>query len=327
MQTLIAYVENKPGVLNRVSSLARRLAINIDSLTVGPTENEEVARMTIVAHTDERGAHRLEASLEKLVDVLLAENVSERSLLERDLALIKVSADQKSRPHLMELIKVFRARVIDVAPESLILEVSGTVDKIDGLLEVLRPFGVLEMAQFRPHQHDPRSRPATAASGVAISAGATRFVEAQMASYGRSTLLPSSANNDEVIELWFFFCNIALTQLLERFRFSHQKRTEDTNGKSLLRRFRRPGSDPGQKGRDHRLRLAGPRACAEPEGLRRRRARRPARRQPLDGAKRRSGGLAVITPAEAAQWADVIMILAPDTTQPQALQNDRSRRI
>jgi acetolactate synthase-1/3 small subunit len=147
MQTLVAYVENKPGVLNRVASLARRLAINIDSLTVGPTENEEIARMTIVAHTDEKGAHRLEASLEKLVDVQLAENISERSLLERDLALIKVSADQQSRPHLMELIKVFRARVIDVAPESLILEVSGTVDKIDGLLEVLRPFGVLEMAR------------------------------------------------------------------------------------------------------------------------------------------------------------------------------------
>ncbi len=147
MQTLVAYVENKPGVLNRVASLARRLAINIDSLTVGPTENEEIARMTIVAHTDEKGAHRLEASLEKLVDVRLAENISNRSVLDRDLALIKVSADQKNRPHLMELIKVFRARVVDVAPESLILEVSGTVDKIDGLLEVLRPFGVLEMAR------------------------------------------------------------------------------------------------------------------------------------------------------------------------------------
>jgi len=119
----------------------------VDSLTVGPTENGEIARMTIVAHTDERGAHRLEASLEKLVDVLLAENISGRALLERDLALIKVAADQQNRPHLMELIKVFRARVVDVAPESLIIEVSGTVDKIDGLLEVLRPFGVLEMAR------------------------------------------------------------------------------------------------------------------------------------------------------------------------------------
>jgi acetolactate synthase-1/3 small subunit len=147
MQTLVAYVENKPGVLNRVSSLARRLAINIDSLTVGPTEDEAVARMTIVAHTDEKGGHRLEASLEKLVDVLLAENVSGRSLLERDLALIKVQADQNNRPHLMELVKVFRARVVDVAPESLIIEVSGAVDKIDGLLEVLRPFGVLETAR------------------------------------------------------------------------------------------------------------------------------------------------------------------------------------
>ncbi len=147
MQTLVAYVENKPGVLNRVSSLARRLAINIDSLTVGPTENEAIARMTIIAHTDEKGAHRLEASLEKLVDVRLAENVSGRALLERDLALIKVSADQQNRPHLMELIKVFRARVVDVAPESIILEVSGAVEKIDGLLEVLRPFGVLEMAR------------------------------------------------------------------------------------------------------------------------------------------------------------------------------------
>jgi len=147
MQTIVAYVENKPGVLNRVSSLTRRLAINIDSLTVGPTENEEIARMTICAHTDERGAHRLEASLEKLVDVLLAENISGRSMLERDLALIKVAADQQNRPHLMELIKVFRGRVVDVAPESLIVEVSGTVDKIDGLLEVLRPFGVLEMAR------------------------------------------------------------------------------------------------------------------------------------------------------------------------------------
>src|SRR3979411_790250 len=104
MQTLVAYVENKPGVLNRVASLARRLAINIDSLTVGPTETHEIARMHMGARPDEKGAHRLEASLEKLVDVLLAENISERSLLERDLALIKVSADKHSRPHLMRRI-------------------------------------------------------------------------------------------------------------------------------------------------------------------------------------------------------------------------------
>src|SRR5207245_9312771 len=120
MQTLVAYVENKPGVLNRVSSLARRLAINIDSLTVGPTENAEIARMTIVAHTDERGAHRLEASLEKVVHVLRAENMSSRAVLERDLALIKVAADQQNRPPQMDSIKVLSARGVDVAPDSLI---------------------------------------------------------------------------------------------------------------------------------------------------------------------------------------------------------------
>jgi acetolactate synthase-1/3 small subunit len=147
MKTIVAYVENKPGVLNRVASLVRRLAINIDSLTVGPTENEEIARMTIVVHTDEQGARRVTACLEKLVDVLLAENISGRPTVVRDLALIKVSANQESRPHLMDLVKVFRARVVDVSPESLILEISGTVGKIDSLLEVLRPFGVLEMAR------------------------------------------------------------------------------------------------------------------------------------------------------------------------------------
>lgn len=147
MQTIVAYVENKPGVLNRVASLTRRLAINIDSLTVGPTENVEIARMTICAHTDENGARRLEASLEKLVDVLVAENISDRSMLERDLALIKVAADHLNRPHLMDLVKAFRGRVVDVSPESVIVEVSDTTEKIDGLLEVLRPFGVLEMGR------------------------------------------------------------------------------------------------------------------------------------------------------------------------------------
>src|SRR3974390_3911759 len=140
MQTIVAYVENKPGVLNRVASLTRRRAINIAPLTVGPTKNEEIARMTICAHTDERGAMRWGASLEKLVDVLLAENITARPMLERDLALIKVAADQQNRPHLMELIKVFRGRVVDVAPELLIGEVSGTAEKMEGLLQVLRPF-------------------------------------------------------------------------------------------------------------------------------------------------------------------------------------------
>src|SRR5258708_38360604 len=98
MQTIVAYVQNKPGVLNRVASLTRRLAINIDSVTVGPTENVEIARLTICAHTHERGATRLEASLEELVDVLLAGNISDRHELERVLCLIQVSPDHQNRP-------------------------------------------------------------------------------------------------------------------------------------------------------------------------------------------------------------------------------------
>jgi acetolactate synthase-1/3 small subunit len=178
MQTIVAYVEHKPGVLNRIGSLARRLAINIDSLTVGPTETAGIARMTIVVNTNREGAHRLEASLENLVDVLLAEIITDRPAVERDLALIKVAADQQSRPHLMELIKVFRARVVDVSPESLIIEVSGEVDKIDGLLEVLRPFGVQEMARTgrvamtRGSQLlQPPSRPAELQTPEAVESG------------------------------------------------------------------------------------------------------------------------------------------------------------
>jgi len=178
MQTIVAYVEHKPGVLNRIGSLARRLAINIDSLTVGPTETPGIARMTIVVNTSREIAHRLEASLENLVDVLLAEIITDRPAVERDLALIKVAADQQSRPHLMDLIKVFRARVVDVSTESMIVEVSGEVEKIDGLLEVLRPFGVLEMARTGRVAMtrgsallQPPSRPAELEAPEAIESG------------------------------------------------------------------------------------------------------------------------------------------------------------
>ena len=178
MQTIVAYVEHKPGVLNRIGSLARRLAINIDSLTVGPTETPGIARMTIVVNTSREIAHRLEASLENLVDVLLAEIITDRPAVERDLALIKVAADQHSRPHLMDLIKVFRARVVDVSTESMIVEVSGEVEKIDGLLEVLRPFGVLEMARTGRVAMtrgsallQPPSRPAELGTPEAVESG------------------------------------------------------------------------------------------------------------------------------------------------------------
>jgi acetolactate synthase I/III small subunit len=147
MNTFVVYVENKPGVLTRVASLFRRRAFNIDSLTVGRTEKPEVSRMTITVDADRDQARRIEANLYKLVNVLLVENITHQPSIVRDLAMIKVAATQEGRSHVLELASVFRARVVDVAPESLTIEITGTEDKIDGLLEVLRPYGVLEMVR------------------------------------------------------------------------------------------------------------------------------------------------------------------------------------
>jgi acetolactate synthase-1/3 small subunit len=147
LNTYVVHVENKPGVLTRVASLFRRRAFNIDSLTVGRTEKPEVSRMTITVDADRDQARRIEANLYKLVNVLLVENITNQPSIVRDLAMIKVAATHEARSHVLELASVFRARVVDVAPESLTIEITGTEDKIDGLLEVLRPYGVLEMVR------------------------------------------------------------------------------------------------------------------------------------------------------------------------------------
>jgi acetolactate synthase-1/3 small subunit len=147
LHTFIAYVEDLPGVLNRVTSLLRRRNYNIVSLTVGRTERPGVSRMTIVLEADDDGARRIEANLYKLVNVLWVEDATEAKAMVRELALVKVRADATSRTEVMRLCDVFRARVIDVAPEALVVEITGTGDKIDGLVEVLAPFGVLEMVR------------------------------------------------------------------------------------------------------------------------------------------------------------------------------------
>ncbi len=147
LHTFAVYVDNKPGVLNRVSSLFRRRAFNIESLTVGHTQTAGISRMTVVVDTDEYGARRLEAHLTKLVPVRRVENITAAPSIARDLALIKVSATGDARTHVMQLVDVYRARVVDVSPDSLVIETTGTEDKIDSLLEVLRPFGVMEMVR------------------------------------------------------------------------------------------------------------------------------------------------------------------------------------
>jgi acetolactate synthase-1/3 small subunit len=147
MQTFTVYVDNKPGVLNRVASLFRRRAFNIESLTVGHTDTPGLSRMTIVVDTDERGARLVEANLYKLIPVRRVDNITKVPTIARDLAMIKVSAVGDARTQVMQLVDVYRARIVDVSPESLVIETTGTEDKIDSLLDVLRPYGVVEMVR------------------------------------------------------------------------------------------------------------------------------------------------------------------------------------
>ena len=147
MTTFVVHVENRPGVLTRVAALFRRRAFNIESLTVGHTDRDGVSRMTIVVDDDVAGARRVEAHLYKLVHVLRVDDVTHRPAVTRELAMIKVATTPETRAQVMQLVDVFRARVIDVSPGSLVIEITGADDKIDGLLEVLRPYGVLEMAR------------------------------------------------------------------------------------------------------------------------------------------------------------------------------------
>jgi len=145
--TIVALVDNKPGVLNRVVSLFRRRAFNIDSLTVGRTENPGVSRMTIVVDTDDQNAERLIAYLYKLVNVIQVVDFSKRSTVNRDLAMIKVNATVENRMHITQIVDVFRARIVDVTNNSFIIEITGDEEKIDGFLEVLRPWGIIEMVR------------------------------------------------------------------------------------------------------------------------------------------------------------------------------------
>ena len=145
MHTFVAYVEDLPGVLNRVSSLFRRRAFNIASLTVGRTDKEGVSRMTVMLEADEDTARRLEANLYKLVNVLLVQDLTHAAAVERDLMLVKVRAEPNRRAEIMQLCDVFRARVVDVASATLMIEATGAGDKLEGFLEVLRPFGIVEM--------------------------------------------------------------------------------------------------------------------------------------------------------------------------------------
>ena len=145
--TIIAKVENKPGVLNRVASLFRRRNFNIESLNVGRTENPDVSHMTIVMENHNQDTSKVEANLYKLVNALDVQDVTNQPAVTRDLALIKVSAQPDKRSEIVNLANIFRAQIVDVAPDSVIVEITGTEEKIEGLVELLRPVGIIELVR------------------------------------------------------------------------------------------------------------------------------------------------------------------------------------
>ena len=147
LHTLVILVEDKPGVLNRVASLFRRRAFNIESLTVGHTDTEGLSRMTVTVEGDANHIERLTSYLYKLVNVIQIEDLTDKRMVSRDLALIKVSTASEKRAEIFQMVDVFRARVIDVTSTSLIIEITGDGAKIDGFVDVLKPLGIIEMVR------------------------------------------------------------------------------------------------------------------------------------------------------------------------------------
>ncbi len=147
LRTFVAYVEDKPGVLNRMASLFRRRNYNIVSLNVGRTHEPGVSRMTFQVEADADMALRIEANLYKMVNVLSIEDITDVQRVVRDLALIKVKVDQAKRGDVLNLVQIFRARAVDVCPQSLTVEVTGDQEKIQGMVAALQPFGIVEMVQ------------------------------------------------------------------------------------------------------------------------------------------------------------------------------------
>jgi acetolactate synthase-1/3 small subunit len=144
---LVALVENKPGVLTRVAALFRRRGFNIESLTVGHTDSPDVSRMTIVVDANRTDAAMVQHNLFKLVNVLDVQDVTRLPGVTRDLALIKVQTDERTRFEIVQLVEIYRAKVVDVCPESMIVEVTGPEAKIDSIVEMLKPYGIIEMVR------------------------------------------------------------------------------------------------------------------------------------------------------------------------------------
>ncbi|GGD17169.1 acetolactate synthase small subunit [Nocardioides daphniae] len=145
--TLSVLVENKPGVLTRVAALFSRRGFNIDSLAVGPTEHPEISRMTIVVNVEDLPLEQVTKQLNKLVEVLKIVELDGDASVRRELLLVKVKADAETRGNVLDAIQLFKAKVVDVAPDAVTIEVTGNSDKLRDFLAVLEPFGIRELVQ------------------------------------------------------------------------------------------------------------------------------------------------------------------------------------
>src|SRR3954471_12694072 len=139
--TLSVLVENKPGVLARVAGLFSRRGFNIDSLAVGPTEHDDISRMTIVVNVEELPLEQVTKQLNKLVNVIKIVELDTTASVQRELLLVKVKADMSTRSHVLETVQLFRSKVVDVAPDAVTIEATGPADKLGPLIRVLEPFG------------------------------------------------------------------------------------------------------------------------------------------------------------------------------------------
>ncbi|MGZ5471643.1 MAG: acetolactate synthase small subunit [Nitrososphaeraceae archaeon] len=140
-------VENKAGVLAKISGLFSRRGFNIESLAVGPTEDEKMSRITIVVNAETHSMEQVIKQLYKLINVIKIQELDPSNIVERELVLIKVSADNNTRAEILEIINIFRANIVDVAKKSLIIEITGNSGKIQGLEDLLKPYGILELTR------------------------------------------------------------------------------------------------------------------------------------------------------------------------------------
>ena len=145
--TIAVLVENHFGVLARVSGLFSARGFNIDSLTVGETQDSAVSRMTIVVNGDERVLDQIMKQLNKLVDVIKVVDLTKEDTIERELVLVKITASPSNRADIIQIVNTFRAKIVDVNPHSMTIEVTGTESKLDAMLELLRPFGIDELVR------------------------------------------------------------------------------------------------------------------------------------------------------------------------------------